>query len=563
MLKSLTIKDIVLIKEVELELSPGLNIITGETGAGKSIIVNSIDYITGEKSSSENVKKGAKKGIIEVVFDLSEVDKGQLEESIKEKELILRREIYATGNSRNFINDTPCSLSDLKDIGKYLVDLHGQHQHQSLFYPENYPKYLDRFGKFTELTDSIRDGLKKFKDLYEIRKKLIIRKKEFESKKELYEFQLKEINNLNPSEEEELSLEKEIKLLENSEKLFELSGRIYSILYENDSSIIDGLNDILNDFKRLADIDNIFNNSTAELESTVIICREIADLLRKYKSNIEFNPERLENLRIRLREYDFLKKKYGRSVKDILEKRKELSKELNTDSNIDEEIDDISHKLKKLSVELIEKSGILSERRKKTKTEMEHVITEHLKLLGVKNAVFEIEIAKKEKVNNFDEEFEKINFIGDDGSDQISFRISTLKDVETKPLLKIASGGEISRIMLALKSALSEVDEIPVMVFDEIDNGISGRIAAIVGKELKNLSRKRQIICITHLPQIAVKGDTHFSITKLDTNEVTNSYVKQLNYDERIEEIAKLIGGEKISEINRLNAEEMLKEENG
>ncbi|MFC1726005.1 DNA repair protein RecN [candidate division KSB1 bacterium] len=565
MLKSLTIKDIVLIKEVELDFSMGLNIITGETGTGKSLIVNSINYITGEKSSPEIVRKGAIKGIIEIVIDTSNIPsfKNDTFDLPEDEDLILRREIYASGKTRNFINDTPCSLSDLKDIGNILVDLHGQHQHQSLFYHENYPGFIDRFGKITGISGIVKDHLMKFKGIYNKRSKLIIEKKQFESKRELIEFQLNEIKKTNPAENEDSNLESEIRILENSEKLFELSNNVFKRLYEDENSLLDGLNIISNDLTELASIDKYFGNYTNEIESTRIICMETADFIRDYKSNIEFNSEKLEQLRLRLREIDILKRKYGGSITEVLQNKEKFENELDFDLNIDDLIANYDEELKDISKELLKNAKELSEKRKKISLEMEKVITEHLHHLGIKDAVFKINIERREPVNNFENEFGIINNIAEDGFDNVSFLISTIKNVEPRNLLKIASGGEISRIMLALKSALSEIDNIPVMVFDEIDSGISGRIASVVGSELKKLSAKRQILCITHLPQIAVKGESHFSIEKTDSEEITNSYVKKLTFEERIPEIARLLGGETVTEINLLNAEEMLRKDNG
>jgi len=565
MLRSLYIKDIILIKEIEINFSDGLNIITGETGTGKSIIVNSINYITGEKSSPDIVRKDAVKGIIEAVFDVSDIPelKERFKDLLFDDELILRREIYASGRSRNFINDTPCNLSDLKDAGKYLIDLHGQHQHQSLLYPENYSLFIDRFGNFTNLSNDIKVLINDFRAKYNKREKLKRTKKDFENRKELLEFQFKEINKINISEEEEKELENEINILENSEKLFDLTSRIYIMLYESEDSIANNLATVLNQLDELVFIDSSFKNSIKEIDSARIICTEVANLMRDYKSHIEFNAEKLENLRLRMQDINMLKKKYGGSIKDILRKKEEINEELDRDFSLDKEIERLNNELSDISGKLIKKAEQLAEKRKNIKSDMEKLIEERLRILGIKDAVFKIEIKKRDKVNNFSEEFDEINYIGEDGIDDISFLISTIKIVEPKPLLKIASGGEISRIMLALKSVLSDADDIPVMVFDEIDIGISGRIAAVVGNELKNLAKNRQIVCITHLPQIAVKGKEHFSIKKYETVAETESSINKLTFRDRIEELARLIGGEKLTEINLLNAEEMLKKEDG
>ncbi len=565
MLKSLFIKDYALIENIQVEFGKGLNIITGETGAGKSILIDAMGLLLGERASTEVVRKDTEKSVVEGIFDVKGNKKvrellaaNDLENN---DDLIVRREISLKGTNRCFLNDTPVTLNLIKEIGDLLVDLHGQHEHQSLLRTETHIEMLDDFSnlesdleKFRAAHQKLNSFLKEFRELRD--KENLLREK-----KELYEFQIKEIDEVNPQSGEEEKLEDELKILENSEKLLTAANEIYENLYDAENSIQDRLGETKNKLAELARIDKSFLEKLGECESAFAILNEISSFLRSYKERIDIEPERLEVARLRIGAINLLKKKYGGSVNSVIEHREKIGKEYELAENFSAKISELD----KLINEARKECGViakkLSQERKSISKKIKKEIEEALKSLGISDSIFEAKITNQAADGNDD------NFISVDGKkykfnscgyDEVEFFVSTNVGEDPKPLVKVASGGEISRIMLALKSILAKSDRLPILIFDEIDTGVSGRIAQKVGQVLKSLASFHQIVAITHLPQIAGLSDYHFAVEKKKSGDRVVSSISKLKDDDRIKEVAKLMSGEKITESALNGARELM-----
>ncbi len=565
MLQSLQIKDYALIENVEVNFGQGLNIITGETGAGKSILIGALGLLLGERASTETIRKGSKKSFVEGIFDVSEnlkiidlLNKNEIEVSA---ELIIRREISVKGSNRCFVNDSPVTLQMIKEVGDLLIDLHGQHEHQSLLNEETHIEMIDEIinvkNELKEFSESKNKLTEKLNELNNLLKK----ENSIKEKRELFQFQLNEINSVSPEEGEEEKLNNELKILENSEKLIELTSEAFVNLYENENAVYDQLVNVSNSLIDLSTIDESFKEKVEQCESALANINDIAEFLRSYKDSIEINPELLEEIRERLGSFNMLKKKYGGSMEAVFEYKNKIENEINIAENFDEEIASLNNEIESLRIECGKVAKSLSEKRKNNSDQIRNGVEEALKNLGIENSIFEIRftcnLANENSSNFIIVENEKILF-NENGIDEVVFYISTNIGEDPKPLSKVASGGEISRIMLALKSILAKNDQLPLLVFDEIDTGISGRIGQKVGKALKDLAAFHQIIVITHLPQIAGLSDHHYSVNKKVEDSRVISFISKLDEDEKINEIAKLMSGDNITGASIEGAKELM-----
>ncbi|MCB0747228.1 MAG: DNA repair protein RecN [Ignavibacteriae bacterium] len=564
MLTSIEIKDYALIENIQVSFGSGLNIITGETGAGKSILIGALSLLLGERASTETVRKGAAKSIIEGLFDIGGNKKviSLLEENEIEvtEELILRREISIKGSNRCFINDSPVQLSLVKQIGNLLIDLHGQHDHQSLLNNETHIDFLD---EFCDLNDDLSKFIFHKKQLAETLSKISSLKsneKTLKEKSELYEFQLKEINAISPVEDEDISIEKELLILENSEKLFESTSEIYSNLYNDENSIYDLLGNIKNKIEDLSEIDENFNPKLEEIDSAMELLKEIADFVRNYNDKIDIDTNRIDEVRNRAGAIHLLKKKFGGTLESVLKFKNKIEEELDITQNFTEKINELNKQANKIREEVKTYAVLLSEKRKKESKKIEKEIVKMLSFLGINDSKFEINFQIDNEVsseNYINIDSKKVS-LNQKGFDTVEFYISTNLGEDLKPLSKIASGGEISRVMLAIKSVLANSEKLPLLIFDEIDTGVSGRIAQKVGQVLSELSKTHQIISITHLPQIAAFAKHHYSVEKETKGERVISKIISLDNDKRVTEIAKLLSGEKVTQSNLAAAKELI-----
>ncbi len=561
MIKSLEIKDYALIEHIKIEFYPGLNIITGETGAGKSILIYALSLLLGERASSEVVRKGAVKSFVEGVFDVK--DNLSIKEIFEnneiefQDELIIRREISQKGNNRCFVNDTPVPLNVIKELGDVLVDLHGQHEHQSLLRTETHIDFLDNYSNNVSLLNDYRTIFKELKSKENELKELLLKEQSIKEKKEIYLFQLNEIESINPQPDEDDLLINELNILENSEKLLQLSEEIYKLIYESENSVLDRLSEAKNKLGQLIRIDASLSETEKDFESVYITLKEISSFIRKYKEKITIDIDEVEAKRERLNSINLLKKKFGLSINKIIEHKEKISEEINLAENFTDELNKIKNEILVLKEKLFDIATKLSNNRKKYSSEVEKEVKSYLKNLRINSPSFEIKFFHVESEDYFEINNSRVGF-NQKGIDSVEFFISTNPGEDLKPLTKVASGGEISRIMLALKSALAKNDRLPLLIFDEIDTGISGKIAQKVGQALSDLSKHHQIIAITHLPQIAALADHHFSVQKIQSEDRVISKIKYLNNNERVSEIAQLLSGETITDSSLESARQLI-----
>lgn len=567
MLRSLSIKNYALIREVSIDFSPGLVIITGETGAGKSIIIDALGLVLGARAGADEVRKGEDKTIVEAVFDVEGNTKVKALCASSDlecpDELITRREVSSKGQSRCFVNDTPVPLTFQRAIGELLVDLHGQHEHQSLLRTETHVGMVDDFGGLDGMVEEYRALYQRLRDQSAALAGLEQRKEQLLEKREFVEFQLREIDAVDPKPGEEEELERELKILENAERLFGSTGKIYELLYDGESSIHDQLVVARNQLQVLSEIDDRFRDATAECASAEAIVNELAKFIQSYNARVEFNPERLEVLRDRLGHLAMLKKKYGGSLDAVIAHRTAIAGEADLAANVDEILARQAEEVRRLCEECDAAARRLSSKRHDVARKIEKGIIGELKKLGIDHAAFETRIVQHELSRGDQEGLFVVSggkniALNARGYDWVEFLISTNLGEEPKPLVKVASGGEVSRIMLALKSILAKSDRLPVLIFDEIDVGVSGRIAQAVGRSLKSLSAFHQVVAITHLPQIAGLADTHLAVSKSEHGGRTSTSIRLLTLDEQVREVARLLSGSEVTEAGLAGARELM-----
>ncbi|MFB0526627.1 MAG: DNA repair protein RecN [bacterium] len=552
MLRELSIKNFALIEELHISFDKGLNILTGETGAGKSIIIGAIGLILGERASLEVIRKGSDLCEVRGLFEVKEnirlkkmfAEKGLL--SGKEEEFILKRELSRQGRSRCFLNGQIITLGMLEEIGNYLVDVHGQHEHQALLKSGVARDLLDEFGVLTKFRKKIEETHRKFREKSGELEELHASEKEREQQIDLYQFQIEEINQANLSVEEEEILEKEYKVLINAEKLDQLSQELYHHLYEGAGSITEKMAVVEKGLERIVVIDQTLKDELKELDEVKYRMDEVAIAIRDYRRKIEFNPQRLEEILERKELINKLKRKYGNTIKEILNYRKETQVKLDKLINSARSMEDIIGEVERLQEELAREAGKLSVERKIAGTKLMKKVEQELNELGMGKARFDVEITQGE--------------IKSSGMDEIRFLVAPNVGEDLKPINQIASGGEISRIMLALKTILAQADQIPTLIFDEIDVAIGGRIAQVVGRKMRDLFPNHQVICVTHLPQIAVFASNHYFVGKKISGGRTKTMVSVLDKKEKESEIARMLGGERLTEITLKHAREMIRE---
>lgn len=566
MLKTLQVEKFALLDHIDVSFYEGLNIITGETGAGKSILIGALGSTLGEKVDGDVLRKGSQKAVIEGGFSYGSME--QIDEILRsndidvlpDRTIILRKEVHQSGRNRAFVNDTPVPVTVLTAIGDLLVDLHGQHDHQALLNQRYHVQYLDDYGAYSDLSQEVKESYhilnKYITDLHDLKQKEDL----LREKRELFQFQLQEINAIDPQPGEEDELIQDERILKNSEKLFESTTVLYDKLYGSDGSAFEVISEACDILKELTQIDNKFADFIADISTSRITIEELAKFLQSYNSSVEFNPVRLEEVRERLIQFSRLKKKFGASIQDVLAHRDEIMRELTRIENLDSELDQLSGKISEQRARFSMLCDRLSQRRKTAALDLERVITEVLHELGIPAARFKVQIDAVQSDDGLVELGGKHFTANHSGMDQVEFLISTNAGEDLKPLVKVASGGEISRVMLSIKSALAQADRVPILIFDEIDNGVSGRIAQSVGRRLRKLAKTHQIICITHLPQIASMADHHFVVEKFTENNQSYTRIRKLLPQEQAYEVAKLMGGEVISETQLKSAGELIEE---
>ncbi len=561
MIERIYIKDFALIDELEVQFGQGLNILTGQTGAGKSIIIGALNMILGERADTEVIRQGASKAIAEAeifaredirIYNLLEQQQIDVSEPI-----ILRREIRQKG-SRAFINDTPVSVSVLHNIGDLLVDLHGQHDHQLLLKEEHHRTLVDAFPDVEAASKAYQKAYEEAKQKRKELKDIRAREQEIKEKAEMYRYQLNELEEAELDTGRIAEMEEEMHKLDHAEDLDRLAGMINELGYDAEINVMDMLGRIQESLQQMAEIESEFKHYVDELNTATISLRELLDATERYRNSIEFNPKRLDHLRTQRNELKRLEKKYNRTPEELLAYRDELREELDLAENLDLAIERKSDEFNK-SLELLSNAAKeLREARKLVGEKIGSQICEILNQLDIPHAQFRLHQTWLEDENGW----ATIDGVpvspASHGCEHIAFYISTNKGEEPRPMAKTASGGEISRVMLALKSVLAEEHHLPVMIFDEIDSGISGAVAEQVGKTMRRLSAKCQIIAITHQAQIASQANHHFRVKKHEEGDRTQTYLKPLDNEAHIREVASLISGTEISEHAVASARELV-----
>lgn len=569
MLRSLYIRDYAIIDELEVEFESGLNILTGETGAGKSIMIGALKLILGERAIADSIRSGAKKAVIEGMFD--DPVSPALQQLLQEYEipvqpvLILRREISKT-HSRGYINDSPATLTVMRGVAAQLIDLHGQHEHQSLLRVETHLNLVDDFGGLTGLRSVYEQAYEQVQDLLKQYNSLNTRQRDLEASRERLAYEIQEIDSIAPQEEEEDLLRVDLRRLEHAEQLYSATASLHSMLYACENSTADQLVLARNELEDLMRIDPVLETASQEINQAYISVTEIAALLQEYNAGIEFSSDRLEEIRQRLGELDTLKRKYGGSLSAVLEYRQQIADEYDIVANFDSALEKIKGALVESKEMLSDAALKLSAKRHEVAQQIESSITAEFASLGMEAGRLHIQIQRHEDPQGWI----TLKAAGNKGinckayrhgMDDVEFLITTNVGEELRPLARVASGGEISRIMLAIKRILAKNDRLPILVFDEIDVGISGSIARKVGHSMSNLARYHQIIAITHLPQIAALADSHYAVEKQVSDGRTTTQIRRLTEEESLEQVAGLITGSEVTDAMRQSARELMKVE--
>ncbi|MBQ2677575.1 MAG: DNA repair protein RecN [Firmicutes bacterium] len=538
MISHISIKDFAVIKNAEVDFYDGLNIITGETGAGKSVLIEAVSLALGSRADTTFIRTGQDKAIVQLACAKDGED------------YVITRELSAAGKNLCKINGEMVTVAQLKDFCKDLVDVHGQYDHQSLLDPENHLRLIDAFGKKTiqPLKDSVAVSYEKYSEAKRSLDSLLVAEREDARQRDFMQYEHDEIQKAALTPGEDTALSERVNILQNSEKIYESLAGAYEALSGSSGesyNATDLVGGSLEHIKQISQYSEDLSDIEKRLGETFYELQDLAEEIRTARDNIVFDPQELNDSLARLDLIDSLKTKYGSSIEEILAYNETLVEKLSFLEDSEEKKKELTEEVRKTEADLLERSEELSSLRKKTAEALSAKMQEELSGLNFENAILSIDFSRK-------------NEYSIEGFDKVEFMISTNRGEELKPLAKIASGGEMSRIMLAFKKTAGENDSIPTMIFDEIDSGISGVTASIVGRNLLELSSDHQIICITHLPQIAAFGQTNYRISKSSDDSATYTSVDLLDEEEKVLEIARLTGGMNITEKTLENARELI-----
>ena len=565
MLRELIIRNLAIIDELTVTFSKGLNILSGETGAGKSIIVNAINLVQGRRASADIVRDNEEDGTVEALFDISDDDAvfGRIDSLgiDREENLIIKRVISHSAKNRVFINGGFATLGMLTSVGDNLVTVSGQYENQLLLNNERHIDILDEFGDLLSLREQVGTLFDTLVSLRRELKNISLAADKRREKESLLDFQYNEIESVNLKAGEDKELIKEKNILLNGERLLEYSNHAYDTIYGSKGSAIENLNTVKADIKKISSIDSSLRPLYDTMESCIIELEDMALSLRDYTGKIEFDPAGLEEVELRLADIGKLKKKYGSTIDEILKYKDEIEIELNNISQGKDNIVDLGNEIDVTEREVFDLARDLSGKRSAAADRLKAGIEKELSSIGMENTVFEVDIEnyRSNSKASPDEGLDAGDCsITGKGIDRVEFLLSPNPGESPKGLSRIASGGELSRVILALKSILARKGGVETMIFDEVDAGIGGRIADIVGRKLKSISKFHQVICITHLPQIAKFADTHYSISKMFKEGRTVTSVKTLDKEERVGEIARMLAGAEITTAVKEHAREMI-----
>ncbi|MGC9001879.1 MAG: DNA repair protein RecN [Dictyoglomus sp.] len=561
MLLALRVKDFAIIDEITLDFHDGLNVITGETGAGKSLLVDALAFLLGERASTDIIRSGSNRSVVEAMFTMNEEVERLLDEweIPKEKDgtLLVSRELNKSGRSKCRVNGELVTVGMLERLLSNIVEIHGQHEHQKILHRDFQLEVFDRLGgeELLDQKNKVKELFLKLRNLYSERDEIYGKEKERQQRIDLLSFQIEEIEkaNLRIGEEEELLEERQ--KLQNYEKVRVGIEEAIKFLYENPEgmSAFEQLGEGLDIIRSLSSMDENVGNIVSLLENAKVYLGEAVDNLIRYKDSMSFEPSTIEEIEERLYRISQLKRKYGKNIEEILNYKEKAKEELDMLSNMEARLENIEAEISAVEEKLLYESEKLSEMRRNMVEDFVKRVEEELSELGMEHAKFAVEFMEPSSGLN-------INGvkISEKGREVIEFMLSSNPGELFKPLRHVASGGELSRVMLALKTILNEVDNTPVLVFDEIDAGIGGETAYLLAQKLWNISKKRQIFCVTHLPQIAAWADYHFHVEKKVVNDQTRIRVSMLEDKSRIIELSRMLGGSIVSDVSQQHAKELL-----
>ena len=572
MLTTLRIKNLALVSDLTLELQPGCNVISGETGAGKSIILGALNLVLGERADRTLIRSGEESCSVEAVFDVKKLRaplKSFLEENglepCEDYQLVLKRTFTSAGTNRQFINGSATTLATLAAIGEWLVDMHGPHDHQSLLHAAKQLAILDAFGGLEKERESFGELVRRRAVLENEKSALIVDEKTYAQQLDLLRFQVQEISAARLQPDEEKSVEEEFNRASNAAKLLQLSQAALEALSESDNSLLTQSGAVGRVLAELQRVDSGAANLVELHAQATGTLRELQTELSRYAEKVDVDPARLAEIEERLNLIHSLKRKYGATLAEVIAFGDEAKQKLNALESRDAELARINSELQKRDAELLSAGKKLSAARKKVIPQLAKAVGQQLDDLGFKQSRFDVAI--------------KTDFVGDEvtslkskenqrlltssptfrptGFDEIEFQFAPNLGEPAKPLRAIASSGEIARVMLALKTVLAAEDEIPVLIFDEVDANVGGETANAVGEKMKQIAAKRQVLCITHLPQVAAPADAHYVVTKQVKNGRTLSEITLLDKKSRVTELARMLGAQ--SDAARKHAEALLK----
>jgi len=557
MLSSLRIRNLALVEDLSVELQPGLNIITGETGAGKSILIGALNLVLGQRADRTMLRAEAESGSVEAVFETGSLNtrinalvEANGLEPCEGGQLILKRAITASGGNRQFVNGSPATLNMLSAIGEWLVDIHGPHDHQSLLNPARQLDILDAFGQLETLRDSFGALVEQRTKLQAEKSTLIVDENTYAQQVDILRHQVREITfaKLQPEEEEKLTIEHQ--RASNAAKLLELCQSALAVLSTNEPSLFDQAGMVgrsLNELQRIdsgaASLSNIHECALSEWQA-------LQQALSRYADSLDIDPEQLHELENRLNLIQSLKRKYGATIAEVIRFGVEAAGKLSALEARDLELERINDALGHLELKIRDAGNELSTRRRKLIPQLNAAVMKELNALGFKQSAFGVAISTGREGEAPDEPFRSWGF------DRIEFQFAPNPGEPARPLRAIASSGELARVMLAIKTALANVDSVPVLIFDEVDANVGGETAVTVGEKMSRIASERQVLCITHLPQVAAQASAHYLVTKHTKAGRTISGICLLNRSERITEIARMLGGQ--SDAARKHAEALL-----
>ena len=553
MLRSLAIRDFVIVDELDIDLEQGFTVLTGETGAGKSILLDALSLVLGERADPSQIREGQKRAEICAIFSIDAKIQKHLSDSLEEQgfsleddgaTLILKRIIDNSGRSRAFINGGTATLTQLQELGNQLVDIHGQHAHQLLLKSGAQRDLLDTQGKLQDLVSEVKSLYQEWDFTFKQLRTAQEAGENLQKEQERLAWALEELDNLAPQVGEWKEIEAEHSRLANAAKLIEGCQNAINLLQERDGHAEDLLAQAFGEIEDLAKLDSNLDDAKVAIETAQIQLSEATHSLNRYLQKVDVDPERLSEVEERLKALFAASKKFKVTPEDLPEVWQETQRKLAAIQDA-QDLAGLEKKVAQIFETYLSKAKLLTAARKKAAKSLETAITEAMQDLSMAGGRFAIDIQTQEKPSSY-------------GMEQVEFLVAGHPGVTPKPLSKVASGGELARISLAISVITSEASNIPTLIFDEVDSGIGGAVAATVGKRLKELGQHHQVLCVTHLAQVAAQGHQHWKVKKYSENNVTTSAISSLNRNERVEEIARMLGGAEITDTTRRHARELL-----